>query len=194
MSTHQKYLELEAKQNKDISDLIRYREVVDTLFQDQTEEWRAKMARNVNDVFWRAAVKNFAIRKSTRPCLAKLKKMNLQTAIVSNHHNPDALLQHLDRLRLSPYFACVFISASVGYRKPGSRIFNDCLSQLGVEKQQAVFVGDSLEYDVEGAKRAGIRSILLTDEMLQNQRSESGTCPDFTINDLMEVPKIVSSL
>jgi putative hydrolase of the HAD superfamily len=194
MSTHQKYLELEAKQNEDISDLIRYREVVDTLFQNQTEEWRAKMARNVNDVFWRAAVKNFAIRKSTRPCLAKLKAMNLQIAIVSNHHNPDALLQHLDRLRISPYFSCVFISASLGCRKPDSRIFNECLSQLGIGKQQAVFVGDSLEYDVEGAKRAGIRVILLADEILQNQRTDSGISPDFIINDLMEVPKIVSSL
>jgi putative hydrolase of the HAD superfamily len=194
MSTHQKYLELESEQNKDIPDLVRYREVVDTLFQNQTEEWRARMASSVNDVFWRAAVKNFGIRKSTRPCLAKLKAMNLQTAIVSNHHNPDALLQHLDRLRISPYFSCVFISASVGYRKPDSRIFDDCLSQLGVKRHQAVFVGDSLEYDVEGAKRAGIRSILLTDETLQNQRSESGICPDFIINDLKEVPKIVSSL
>lgn len=193
-STYQKYQKLESEQNKDIPDLIRYREIVDTLFQANPEAWRAKMASRVNELFWRAAVRNFAIRKEARACLGKLKSMNLQMAIVSNHHHPDALLRHLDRLHITQFFSCIFISASAGCRKPDQRIFNECLSQLGVRQQQAVFVGDSVEYDIEGARRVGIRSILVTDGLSPNQPAETGIRPDFTIGDLMEVPEIVSSL
>jgi putative hydrolase of the HAD superfamily len=152
------------------------------------------MASRVNDTFWDVAVRNFSIRRNTHRCLASLKSMKFRMAIISNHHNPQALVDHLDRLRISSYFSPIIISASVGYRKPDPQIFNECLASLGVNERRAIYVGDSLVYDVEGAKGAGIRSILVSDDVSDSLADESTARPDFTIHDFMEIPGIVSSL
>jgi putative hydrolase of the HAD superfamily len=52
-------------------------------------------------------------------------------------------------------------SAEVGEAKPGTAVFERALQLAGVEADQAVHVGDSLENDVEGARAAGIRPVLL---------------------------------
>ena len=191
-SNFQRFTTLEAEQSRDIPDITRYQELVDVLFPERSEAWRRRMASRLNDTFWDLAVRNFAIRKNVRRCLVRLKSMNVRMAIVSNHHNPQALLDHLDRLRISSYFSRVFISASVGYRKPDPQIFNECLAWLGVDRRQAIFVGDSREYDVEGARRAGMRSILVSDDVSGDPTGESTVHPDFHIHDFMEIPEIIS--
>jgi putative hydrolase of the HAD superfamily len=45
--------------------------------------------------------------------------------------------------------------------KPHPNIFHAALSLMQVEPGAAVMVGDSLSHDVEGARRAGMRGILL---------------------------------
>ena len=45
--------------------------------------------------------------------------------------------------------------------KPEPAIFVHALSQLGVDADRAVMIGDSLERDVDGAAAVGIRGIWL---------------------------------
>src|SRR5919204_343284 len=52
-------------------------------------------------------------------------------------------------------------SAQVGVSKPAPRIFTLALDQLGRTPQTAVYVGDSFERDVLGARAAGLRTIWL---------------------------------
>ena len=121
--------------------------------------------------------------------------MGLQLAVVSNHHNHDSLVRHLGRLGIASDFSHVFSSSQMGVRKPDRRIFARALSQMKVHRQEAVFVGDSLEHDVEGARGAGICSMLIVDGASDDQESRVvGTKADFTIRDLGEIPRIVSSL
>jgi putative hydrolase of the HAD superfamily len=50
-------------------------------------------------------------------------------------------------------------SALVGAEKPDSRIFRAALEALGVRAGDAVHVGDSVWFDVEGAVAAGVRAV-----------------------------------
>ncbi|HEX8207992.1 MAG TPA: HAD-IA family hydrolase [Solirubrobacteraceae bacterium] len=52
-------------------------------------------------------------------------------------------------------------SAEVGARKPDPRIFERALALAGVAAEDAIHVGDSLEYDVAGARAAGIEPVLV---------------------------------
>jgi FMN phosphatase YigB (HAD superfamily) len=52
-------------------------------------------------------------------------------------------------------------SAVVGAAKPAPAVFQDALRLAGVGPDEAVHVGDSLEGDVDGARAAGLRAILL---------------------------------
>jgi HAD superfamily hydrolase (TIGR01549 family) len=52
-------------------------------------------------------------------------------------------------------------SDAAGYRKPDPRIFALALERAGAAPHEALYVGDSIGYDVVGANRAGIVSVLL---------------------------------
>ncbi|MBA3305219.1 MAG: HAD family hydrolase [Thermoleophilaceae bacterium] len=52
-------------------------------------------------------------------------------------------------------------SAEVGQPKPSPAIFRAALEIAGVEAVEALHVGDSIHNDVEGARAAGIRAVLV---------------------------------
>jgi putative hydrolase of the HAD superfamily len=194
-----RYSALERKQGRDISDLKKYQELIHELFPARSEAWRRRAARLSNDAFWEVVVRNYPVRKDARRTLSELKSMGIRLAIVSNHHNHEALVKHLRDLGIASDFSRVFSSVRSGVRKPDRRIFESCLSSLRVrDPQQAVFVGDSLENDVGGARSAGLRTILILDDGAivpdQRGRGRSEAKPDFTIRELSEIPGIVSSL
>jgi putative hydrolase of the HAD superfamily len=55
----------------------------------------------------------------------------------------------------------VVTSAEVGFAKPDARVFGRALELTGAGADQAIHVGDSPDNDVEGARAAGIRAVLL---------------------------------
>jgi putative hydrolase of the HAD superfamily len=192
-SIFRKYALLELEENEDIPDIVAYQEIVDALFHSRAKTWRRRVAAEADEAFWITATKNFVLKRGARPVLRKLKAMKLSMAVLSNHHYPRAEVEHLKRLRIAPYFSRIMISAQVGLRKPDPRFFAMCLASMDVRPQQAVFVGDSLTYDVEGAKRAGMCSILVANRAAARE-DESSVVPDFMVHDLIEVPRVIFSL
>jgi putative hydrolase of the HAD superfamily len=55
----------------------------------------------------------------------------------------------------------VVTSAEVGVAKPDARVFRRALELAAAQPERAVHVGDSPDNDVEGARAAGIRAVLL---------------------------------
>lgn len=58
-------------------------------------------------------------------------------------------------------FASVVVSAEHGVAKPDAAVFRAALDELGVASTEAVHIGDHPVNDVEGARRAGLRAVLL---------------------------------
>jgi putative hydrolase of the HAD superfamily len=56
---------------------------------------------------------------------------------------------------------CVVDSHIVGVSKPDPAIFASALGQLGVPADRVAYVGDSIRYDVGGARAAGLVPVLL---------------------------------
>jgi putative hydrolase of the HAD superfamily len=93
------------------------------------------------------------------PSLAELRARGVRLVCVSNwdFSLPDVLarcglLNHLDG---------VVTSAAVGARKPDPRIFAAALDVAACAAGDALHVGDTPEEDLEGARAAGIRALLL---------------------------------
>ena len=57
------------------------------------------------------------------------------------------------------HFAVSLAAASFGQAKPAPAIFLAACAELGVAPQEAIYVGDDLRLDVEGAQRAGLRAV-----------------------------------
>jgi putative hydrolase of the HAD superfamily len=68
----------------------------------------------------------------------------------------------LDRVGLRSRVDGVVTSAQAGARKPAAAVFEGALRVAGVAAEDAIHVGDSVEEDVVGAQRAGIRPVLLS--------------------------------
>lgn len=96
---------------------------------------------------------------TTLPVLQELRRRGYLIGAVSNWSA--VLLDILENLRLIDYLDSIVVSDIVGYHKPQPEIFRNALIRLGVPASAAIHIGDDLEADVEGARRAGIRPIWL---------------------------------
>ena len=81
-------------------------------------------------------------------------------AVVSNFYGNLAAV--CEDAGLSPFLSATVDSAAVGCCKPDAEIFRAALRKLGAVPSEAVFVGDSRERDMAGARALGMRHILLS--------------------------------
>jgi FMN phosphatase YigB (HAD superfamily) len=77
-------------------------------------------------------------------------------ALVSNFDHGPTAREIVERDGVAGYFDPIVISDDHGWRKPHPSIFSDTLATLGVAADEALYVGDSAEDDVVGAKGAGL--------------------------------------
>jgi putative hydrolase of the HAD superfamily len=87
--------------------------------------------------------------------------------------------------------AAVF-SSEVGKRKPHPAVFEATLSKLGVEPEQAVFVGDRRYEDVRGAKELGMTTVQAF--WFRADDDERGLDPDYEAFTAMDVLNVVRRL
>jgi len=79
--------------------------------------------------------------------------------LISNSHRCLASFQQ--HFELHGLIAAALSSSEHGYLKPHPSIFESALKLLGVAAAESVMVGDSLSHDIEGARSAGMRGILV---------------------------------
>jgi HAD superfamily hydrolase (TIGR01549 family) len=94
-----------------------------------------------------------------RPALERLRAAGLTLAIASNANG--VLQRMFDRVGLTPYFHAICDSHVEGVEKPDPRFFQIVLERAGGRPETAMHVGDLYYVDVLGARRAGIRPLLL---------------------------------
>jgi putative hydrolase of the HAD superfamily len=82
--------------------------------------------------------------------------------LLSNFTHAPAAMKIIDRAGLAPFFDVVLISGEVGYRKPHPLVFRRLIDQLGVKKNQILFVGDDSAADIIGAQQAGLQPVWMT--------------------------------
>jgi putative hydrolase of the HAD superfamily len=83
------------------------------------------------------------------------------------------------------------ISGEFGVAKPDPAIFRAALDRASVKPEEAVFVGDSVEFDMAGARAAGIPSVWLNRH--GRTWSEAGWEPTWEIRSLDEVPSLLGA-
>jgi putative hydrolase of the HAD superfamily len=90
----------------------------------------------------------------------EIKRHGLLVAVISNTEDGRAR-DSLEVAGLAGRFDVIIDSHLVGLKKPDPAIFKHALELLGVEPDEAVFVGDSYTHDALAARAAGLRSVLL---------------------------------
>ena len=98
---------------------------------------------------------------SAHALLDSLRGRGLRLAVVANTwpDPPRLVRRELDELGVAERVDAIVLSGEVGARKPEPAIFERALEELGVAAAAALFVGDRLVDDVQGAAAAGMRTV-----------------------------------
>ena len=94
--------------------------------------------------------------------LIKLKSLNFKLGLISNMDKLGSEL--LNEFKLSEYMDICVTSKEANVEKPDPQIFNLALSKLNIKPEEAIYVGDQILSDVEGASNAGMTPVLLDRE------------------------------
>ena len=107
--------------------------------------------------------------------------------IISNFAIPECVHELLKTHDLDKLFDAVVVSGAVNKRKPSPEIFEHTLKALGVSASETVFVGDTLDADIEGAKAVGMKAVYIQRRIEKTVEVH----PDQTIMSLSELPMML---
>lgn len=65
-------------------------------------------------------------------------------------------VQRLKLAKLLPYFTDVYVSDDIGYEKPNSKFFAECLRRSRLTPDDVLLIGDSLQADMVGGNNSAI--------------------------------------
>jgi putative hydrolase of the HAD superfamily len=99
------------------------------------------------------------VPEGTHAALAALREAGLRLGVVSNADG--RVPELLDRLGIGEQLEFVLDSGRVGVEKPDPRIFQAAVRRLGLPAGACLFAGDLYPVDVQGARRAGLRAVLI---------------------------------
>ena len=132
-----------------------------------------------------AACHHFSLYEDAPAVLRQIHAMGMKIGLISNTQRCLTSFQkHFD---LEGLFTVTISSSAHGYMKPHPSIFEAALRQVGTGPAEAVMVGDSLAHDIEGARRLGMRGILVS-----RAGPVTGCPPDVpVIRTLRELPPLL---
>ena len=109
--------------------------------------------------------------------------------IISNFAIPECVDKLLKTHGLDKMFDVVVVSGAVNKRKPSPEVFEHALKALSVSAAETVFVGDTLDADIEGAKAVGMKAVYIQ----RRREKDEDVTPDHTIKNLSELPMLLKN-
>jgi putative hydrolase of the HAD superfamily len=115
--------------------------------------------------------------------LEALRKAGFKLGLLSDFP-PETKLANMG---LGDLWDITLCSEKIGALKPDLRPFTALAAGLGLAPEQILYVGNSRRYDVAGAKRAGMRTALITPFRTGLENKKSARSPDFVFNDYRQL-------
>lgn len=132
---------------------------------------------------WEEFFKEIKLFPHVVETLAAFRSAGLKTALLSDFP-PEIKLAHLG---LADGWDAVLCSERAGRLKPAPESFRVLSQTLGVPPGRILYVGNSVKYDVVGAKGAGMKAALIS------RRARKATGADFVFSDYRQLRRFVLS-
>lgn len=111
---------------------------------------------------YRAALEDATVPlPGARELLHGLKARGLRLALLTNAYDGPAQRRRVRACFPEEPFEVIVVAGEVGALKPDPRPFQAMLEALGARASQGLYVGDSPEHDVAGARGVGLRAVLV---------------------------------
>jgi HAD superfamily hydrolase (TIGR01549 family) len=127
--------------------------------------------------------------ESGREVIAGLQQRGYTLGIISNLTSTVEIPEWLEKDGLAPYFKTVVLSPVLGIRKPDPAIYIEASQRIGIPPEKCVYIGDNLDRDVAGSKKAGfgMNIIIISPEKLEKKKITDENRPDAIIHEFKEI-------
>jgi len=135
-----------------------------------------------------AMCEHFLLYEEVPAALEALAERDIVIGLISNSHRClDSFQEHFE---LNGLIDVAVSSSQHGFMKPHPSIFEAALKLAGVRASDAVMVGDSLTQDIDGARRVGMRGVLVRRSEAIERPREPIDVP--VIRTLMELAELLA--
>jgi len=87
----------------------------------------------------------------------------------------------------------VIYAGDLARRKPHAAPFREALAALGTTAERALYVGDSLAYDVAGAHNAGLRVVWIRGDEADGESDPGSYRPDYVIDGIGDLEELLEA-
>ncbi|TFH21625.1 HAD family hydrolase [Candidatus Bathyarchaeota archaeon] len=190
--SHEKYRKVRYEQLREVTNAVWVAEALGKLGFNVTEDNpRIKAALNI---FFQDFIDTLELREGAKKLLHQTQKQ-IKVGLISNFTYAPAIYKSLRKMGICKFFNIVVVSQQVGWRKPSSHIFQFTLKCLKIQPNEAVYIGDSPNEDIKGAKEAGLKTVFVPSQFNSlKDLKESKQEPDLIAKDLIEICKSLSQI
>lgn len=143
--------------------------------------------RRALDIYMDLWINTLSVEETTTASLAELAE-DYKLGLVTNFAHIPGANRTVDRFGLRPYFQTILISGEFGWKKPSPRIFEAALRNLSSKAEETVFVGDSCEDDIAGAKQVRMRTVFV------QRKDAKCSLADLTIKTIVGLSSVIRQL
>lgn len=172
---------------EEVSSAARFERFLERLGVQRGEGWDALHRRFLETHLGRIA-RCLECAPAHRRLLADL-KTRYKLGLVSNFDDTQTVYDVLAREEIAPLFDAILISSEIGFRKPRPEIFLAACEKIGVSPSEVLFIGDSFENDVVGAKQVGMDAAWINRAGLPLPLEEYQA--DYVLLELSDLSKLV---
>ncbi len=129
------------------------------------------------------------IRSKSHQLLEWALQAGYRLAMISNFDYSPTLYACLERYGVRNMFEVIVVSDELGWRKPHPRIFEQTLKRLEITPDDALFIGDRLDIDVDGAEASGLDSVWI--DTGQQKWTPQHARPQYIVGSLSELRAIL---
>ncbi len=189
---HEKYRVIRYQKLVEVTNAVWISEALNNLgFKTSPEDSRIKTAVNI---FFEDYVGSLRLRKCAKQTLQTLSK-NHKLGLISNFTYAPVIYAGIRKVGINHFFDVVLVSDAVGWRKPHAKIFEEALKKLGVKAEETLYVGDSPDEDIKGAKQLGMKTVFVVSQFYPLRTLfESSQKPDAIAKNLCEAHKKIQEI
>ena len=126
---------------------------------------------------WESVLDRVPVYPHVRECVTGLREAGYPVAVTSDF----PVERKLERLGLDDLFECRLWTEESGYLKPHPEPFVQLAACMGHSPEEILYVGNSYEYDVVGAKNVGMHAAHLS------RKPHPDTVADVTFSDYRDL-------
>lgn len=90
-----------------------------------------------------------------------LQERSIETGLPTNAYDGTEQRKRVRASGFERYFDTIVVSGEVEYCEPSPEIYYDMLNRRELDSRHVICAGDSGKYDIHGAKKVEMRSVLL---------------------------------